>query len=409
MNIINQYKGLRRELYVLLVGRMMTNMGSMVWPMFTLILNQKLGLSAGDIAKYMLIYSIAAFPISLIGGKLADKYNKRNIIVICDAVSIASYVYCALVPVTGMSIVVFALASLFQSVEWPSYDALVADFTTSKDRDRAYSLEYLGANLGLVLSPTIGGLLFNKHLNLAFLINGIAIALSTVLIFALIKDVRREEDDSVESVYEKAIESNASTLKYLSTNRVVLLYFAVCALAETVYMMWDYLMPMDMAVAHGEAGAALYGTITSVNCIEVVLLTAVITKLLTNVKGPHKMLIGQSLILGGYVIFMFLFRSAAMCYVSIIVFTAGEIINTIASSPFLSRRIPASHRGRIISVLGIVCGAAGAILRLVIGKVYDVKGSFTAWLFVLGLGALILIGLFVMGRWDRRDYKELYR
>ncbi len=409
MQLIDQYKGLRRELYVLLVGRMMTNMGSMIWPMFTLILNQKLGLSAGDIAKYMLIYSIAAFPISLIGGKLADKYNKRNIIVICDAVSIASYVYCALVPVTGFSIVIFALASLFQSVEWPSYDALVADFTTSKDRDRAYSLEYLGANLGLVLSPTIGGLLFNEHLNLAFLINGVAIAISTVLIFALIKDVHREEDDSVESVYEAAIESDASTLKYLLTNRVVMLYIAVCALAETVYMMWDYLMPMDMAAAHGEAGSVLYGTITSVNCIEVVLATAIITKLLTNVKGPNRMIIGQSLILAGYVIFMFLFRSAVFCYVSIIVFTAGEIVNTIASSPFLSRRIPASHRGRIISVMGIVCGGVGAILRMVIGRVYDVSGSRTAWLFVLGLGALILSGLSLMGRWDRRDYKELYR
>ncbi len=409
MQIIDQYKGLRRELYVLFIGRMMTNMGSMIWPMFTLILNRKLGLSAGDIAEYMLLYSIAAFPISLIGGKLADKYNKRNIIVICDTVSIASYIYCALVPLTIGSIVVFALASLFQSVEWPSYDALVADFTTSKDRDRAFSLSYLGANLGLVLSPTIGGLLFNEHLNLAFLINGIAIALSTILIFFLIRDVHREEDDSVESVYEAAIASDASTFRYLRTNRVVVLFIAISALAETVYMMWDYLMPMDMASAHGEAGAALYGTITSVNCIEVVLATALITKLLTNVKGPHKMIIGQSLILSGYVIFMFLFRSVAFCYVAIVVFTAGEIVNTIASSPFLSRRIPASHRGRIISVMSIVCGGVGAILRMVIGKVYDVKGTFTAWLFVLGLGALILSGLALMSRWDRKDYRELYR
>ncbi len=78
LDILSEYKGLRRELYILFIGRMMTNMGSMIWPMFTLILSKKLGLSAGTIATYMLIFSIVALPMNLIGGKLADKYSKRT-------------------------------------------------------------------------------------------------------------------------------------------------------------------------------------------------------------------------------------------------------------------------------------------------------------------------------------------
>ena len=181
--LLSQYRGLRKELYILFIGRIMTNMGSMIWPMFTLILNRKLGLNATIIAACMVIFSLINLPISLIGGKLADKLNKKNIIVVCDLISIASFVYCSIVPVTITSIAIFAVASLFQTIEWPSYDALVADFSTSRDRDRAYSLSYLGTNLGLVLSPTLAGFLFENHLNLAFLINGISIALSTALIF----------------------------------------------------------------------------------------------------------------------------------------------------------------------------------------------------------------------------------
>lgn len=409
MNIINQYKGLRRELYVLFVGRMMTNMGSMIWPLFTLILSEKLGFSAGDIAQYMLVFSLASLPMNLIGGKLADKYNKRNIIIVCDLVSIAGYLYCAFVPLTTPTILVFAGAALFQTIEWPAYEALVADFTTSEDRDRAYSLSYLGANLGLVLSPTIAGFLFNEHLNLAFLISGLSIALSTVLIFWKVRDVHREEDSSAASVYEASLESGESTFHYLKKSRVILLFIAVSAVAETVYMMWDYLMPMDMTAAHGEAGPVLYGTITSVNCVEVVLMTALLTKLLTNVKGPRKMFLGQALILAGYVVFMFLFGKVAFCYVSIILFTLGEIVNTIAASPFLSRRIPASHRGRIASVRGVVCSIIASLLRIPVGNVYDTKGSMAAWTLVLLLGAFILGGLALMGHWDKRDYKELYR
>ena len=43
MHFFSQYRGLRRENYVLFFGRIVTNMGSMVWPMLTMILNQKLG------------------------------------------------------------------------------------------------------------------------------------------------------------------------------------------------------------------------------------------------------------------------------------------------------------------------------------------------------------------------------
>lgn len=48
--LLSQYRGLRKELYILFIGRIMTNMGSMIWPMFTLILNRKLGLNATVIA-----------------------------------------------------------------------------------------------------------------------------------------------------------------------------------------------------------------------------------------------------------------------------------------------------------------------------------------------------------------------
>ena len=408
LDILSEYKGLRRELYILFIGRMMTNMGSMIWPMFTLILSKKLGLSAGTIATYMLIFSIVALPMNLIGGKLADKYSKKNIIVFCDIVSIASYIYCSMVEINFRAIVIFAVASLFQTIEWPSYDALVADFTTGADRERAYSLSYLGSNLGLVLSPSIGGLLFNEHLNLAFLINGISIAVSTLLIAFLIKDIHKEKDDSAAGIYEREIEFSVSPLKYILEHRVILIYILACVFANTIYEMWDYLMPLDMGIVHGDRGAVLYGTMTSLNCIEVVLLTALITKWFRKLRDTDKMVLAEVLILSGYAIFMLLVRNVFMCYLSIFIFTVGEIFNTLASSPFLTRRIPSSHRGRIMSVMGVAVSMGGALLRNAVGKVYDVRGSVTAWLLVLAFGAAEICLLIMMKGMDKKDYKELY-
>ena len=405
--MFSQYKGLRKELYILFIGRIMTNMGAMIWPMFTLILNRKLGLNATVIAACVVIFSLVNLPVSLIGGKLADKLNKKNIIVVCDLVSIASFIYCAIVPVTITSIAIFAVASLFQTIEWPSYDALVADFSTSKDRERAYSLSYLGTNLGLVQSPTLAGFLFENHLNLAFLINGISIALSTILIFFRIRDVHRETDDSPASGYEADLDSKVSALSYIGHSRVVLLFIIAAALSNGVYSMYSYLMPLDMGITYAERGSVLFGSMSSTNCIVVVTCTALITRLFRKIRESGKMLIGEGLILAGYLLFLLFIRQPIMCFVAITVFTFGEIFNTLSSSPFLTRRIPASHRGRIIAVMNVVCGLSSSAIQLAVGWIYDKAGSPTAWTTVIGIGIAEILIVAVMAAFDRKDYPGL--
>lgn len=408
MKLFSEYRGLRKELYILFIGRIMTNMGSMIWPMLTLILSQKLNFDAKTIALCMLAYSILAIPITLIGGKLADRFNKKNIIVFCDAVSILSYIFCAIVPVSVFSILVFGIASLFQSIEWPSYDALVADLTTSADRERAYSLSYLGANLGLVLAPTLGGILINDHLNLAFLINGIAIALSTVLIAVFIRDVQREADTEMPNNYEADIDPSTNTFAYIFKNRVILLFILLSVFYGVIYAMYNYLMPLDMSSVYGETGSVLFGTMSSVNCIVVVLCTAIITKVFRKILDIDKMLIAECLELIGFAIFVFLIRIPFFCYFAIVIFTFGEIFNTLASSPFLTRRIPASHRGRIIAVMSIFSTIFTSALSYVIGFVYDSFGSYPAWLFVLILGIIVIVLLLITRIFDKKDYSGLY-
>ena len=407
--MFSQYRGLRKELYILFIGRIMTNMGAMIWPMFTLILNQKLGMNATTIAACVIIFGMVNLPVSLIGGKLADKLNKKNIIVVCDLVSIASFIYCAIVPVTITSIAIFALASLFQTIEWPSYDALVADFSTSKDRERAYSLSYLGTNLGLVLSPTIAGILFNNHLNLAFLINGISIALSTALIFFKIKDVHRETDESEASGYEAELDSKVSAFSLIGRNRVILLFILASALANGVYAMYGYLMPLDLGMTYAEQGSVIFGSMSSVNCIVVVTCTALITKVFRKIRECGKMLIGEGLIITGYLLLLLFIRQPWMCFVAITIFTFGEIFNTLSSSPFLTRRIPASHRGRILSVMNVVCGISSSGIQLLIGSLYDRSGSSAAWTTIIAIGLAEMLIISIMAGFDRKDYPDLYK
>ncbi len=159
MNLLSQYKGLRRENYILCFGRLVTSMGAMIWPMLTMILSQKMGMSAEHISWVMALAGVLSLPANLIGGKMADYFNKKMNIVYLDIISVVCYMVCAVIPLSVKAIVLMFVAATCQNMEHPSYNALTADITVMDDRERAYSLQYLCSNLGLVLSPTIAGFL----------------------------------------------------------------------------------------------------------------------------------------------------------------------------------------------------------------------------------------------------------
>ena len=406
-NILSQYKGLRKEIYVLFFGRIVTNMGSMVWPMLTLIMSQKLGMNASTIAVVMVLSGVIMVPAEVIGGKLADRFNKKHIIVKFDLLSIVCYIICGLVPLSVVTIILMLIAGVAQSLEYPSYNSLLADLSTTADRGKAYSLMYLGGNLGLVLSPTIAGLLFKDHLWLSFIISGVAIGLSTILIAFKIKDITPVEDTSEESVYQQA-RSDISIFQVLKENKVVVLFSVAIALYYAAYHQYGYLMPLDMGNIHGDTGAAIYGTVSSLNCIIVVIFTPIITRIFRKIIDTKKILTGQTLVLVGYVLFLLFLGHIPFYYVAMLLFTWGEIFTTISEGPYSTSRIPASHRGRINgfnSVLHFICQS---VSQLAVGALYDNVSSTAAWIFTMSMVVTAMILTLILIKADRKAYPKLY-
>lgn len=403
----SQYRGLRKEIYVLFFGRIVTNLGSMVWPMLTLILSQKLGLSAGAISLVSVGAGLLMVPMNLLGGRLADRWNKKWIIVGGDSVSVLCYVLCVLLPLSRATVVLMLLAGMCQSVEWPSYNALIADLSSTRDRDRAFSLQYLGANLGLVLSPTLSGLLFKNYLWLSFLLSGLAIGCSTVLIAWKIRDIRPETDTSEAAVYQSA-QAELSLLEVLRRNRLILVFLAAQALYFAAYQQYSFLMPLELGRLHGDSGAVVFGTVSSLNCIVVVLFTPLLTRLTARIPEPRRLLLGQALLAQGYLVFLLLLGFIPAYYLAMLLFTWGEIVSTISQDPYMTRRIPASHRGRLNGFNSVLSFALQSGFQLGVGQLYDRGGSVPAWGAVLGVLALAAGLTLVLIRRDRTVYPKLY-
>lgn len=405
MKFIQQYKNLSKEIYVLFFGRIVTSMGSLIWPLLTLILKNKLGYNATTIATLTMAMSILQFPMLLLGGKLADTLNRKKIIIVCDLVTVVSYIICGLLPLSNYSIALFYIAGVFATIEGPSYDALVADLSDSESREKAYSLQYLGMNLGLVLSPTIGGLLFENYLWLAFILTGLATLSSTILIILFIKRLSVEKGNV--SAYEEKRE-NESVFRILRERKTLILYALVCGFGGIVYAQFNYLLPLNMETLYGAQGATIFGMLTSTNAIVVIIATPLITTFLSRLMDVRKILIGESLIVLGLFGYRFVQGAMVPYFILMILFTIGEVFNTLGHQPYMTRRIPSTHWGRVNSFVNTVNGLFAGVGNIFIGKIVDVKGYDMAWLAVGVFGAVAIILVVMLNLVDKRQFGLLY-
>lgn len=406
-SLFGQYRGLRREIYVLFWGRVATNMGAMIWPMLTLILSNKIGLSPSEIASITILMGIFQFPVNLLGGKLADRYDKKRLIIACDLVTVTCYLTAATMAVSWEQILMFYIAGLFQTVENPSYDALIADLSTAENREKAYSLLYLGLNLGLILAPSVGGLLFEAHLNLAFVIDGLTTLSSTILIFFFVKDIT-PDDTGKRAVYEAPRETD-TIAHILCQKKAVLLFFLCWAVYSFVYAQFNFLIPLNMESLYSAKGAVYFGFLTSLNGAVVIIGTPLLTRICKKMSDIQKLFAGEFLVGLGLSMYIFIQGMLPFYYVSMVIFTLGEILSTLGCYPYITRRIPSTHRGRISSVLNIFQGGASYFSQWYIGRLLETYTMRKAWIVVAWIGAAGLLCYLVLIKKDKKSFPLLYR
>ena len=403
----SMYAHLPKEIYVLAFGKIMTSMGALIWPMLTLIMSEKLGLNGQTIGLYMMLFSLVMGPFYLLGGKLADKYNKKHIIVTFDLIGNSLYFVCAVLPMSMTTLYLLAIASLFQSMEQPAYDALIADLTTYRDRERAYSLNYLSMNLGLVLAPTIGGMLFNDYLSLSFFINGLADISSTLMLLIFIKNVKiTDRDHKSMNEYEKG--ETGSIFKVFSERKLFFLLFVISGIAALIYNQFNFLMPLHMEEAFRGSGAFKFGILTSINAVVVVIGTPILTRKFSGVIDIRIMYLGQLLESLGLAFFIFVNHHFVTAVAGIIIFTTGEILGSISKTPYLTKRIPETHRGRVLSITTSCAGLIGVLGNYVIGTFIDYYTFRTVWIIIAVIGLFVMSLYSIYLRLDRKAYPGLY-
>lgn len=391
--LLKPYRGMPRDIYIIFISRIVNALGCFVMPLITIIMTERIGLSREMTGLFITIAGFIFIPASALGGKLADTIGRKRVIVVFDFLAAVLYIACGFITPSMNMIYVLMAASAFMVMAGPAHDSLIADLTTPENRTGAYALAYMGWNIGFAVGPAVGGLLYKLNLSLVFIGDGLTALMSLALITVFIKETihrTREEITDKSRALEKREEGSIFSVLF---KRPILIYFALIAFGYNfTYSQWSFMMPMHSMEKFGSMGAQYYGVMASFNGLVVMLCTPFITKLSDKTKVIRRMVYGGLLYAIGFGM-LGLLNSLPFFFISVFIFTLGEIILSISVTPFIANHTPASHRGRMNAVIPIILGMGHTLGPVGMGKLLTYVSIEYAW---LGVGAFTVVSSFLM-------------
>ena len=388
------YKGLPKEIYIIFIARIMNSLGGFVNPLLVLILTQKVGLDTGIAGTYITFISVIAVPGLLLGGKLTDLFNRKWIIFACQGLGAFIYIAVGFVSPSMLMVYMIMAASFFFIMCSPAYDAILADLTSPDNRKGAYSLVYMGWNIGFAVGPAIAGLLFKDYLSLIFIIDGICTLFATTLIVIFIKETKRTVTET-DRVLEQNVEG--SIFKVLLSRPILIMFALILLCIEFAYTQWSFSIPLHLDELFGDIGASYFGILASFNGILVIIFTPILTRI-TQKARPIRV-ISSGALCYAIAFGMLAFTTVLpLFYLSIFIMTVGEILIAINAATFMANMTPASHRGRMSSILPLLIGTGNATSPMIMGNYISAHSIASAWVLIGTLSFLSAALMWILQR-----------
>lgn len=401
--LIAPYRGLPREIYILFFSRIINSMGTFVFPLLALILSSKIGLSKVDTGNFMTLLVFTQAPSMIIGGKLVDIFGRKKVIMIFQGLGALTFLLCGFVkPSMTLAYMIIAASNLY-AIASPAFEAVTADLTNPENRKGSFSLLYMGHNLGFAVGPILGGLLFDNYLNLVFIGDALTTILSLLMFVFFIGETHPDKQEvKIEGHRELEQNFHGSVWSVLFKRPVLVYFAAIMFIYQFAYSQWGFTLPLQMKDLFGaNIGSKYYGTIAGFNGFVVIACTPFITKFTGKISSMKVIALGGILYAFAFGMLGFI-GSLPLFYISMFIMTLGEIMISINSGAFIANHTPASHRGRVNSVLPLITGAGYTLGPMVMGRVLTVYNITVGWSIV---GISVLAGgllMFALEGWERR-------
>lgn len=390
------YSGLPRSIYVLFIVRIVNAMGNFVYPFLTFFLTERLGFSAEAAGEFFLASAVFQAIGSIAGGKLTDHIGRKKLLLGFLGMSALCFFPG---PFLGNSILIpvfLILSGMFAGAAQPVSSAMITDLTNKENRRQAFSLLYMGTNIGFSIGPMIAGFLYKNYTNWIFYGNAFAIAISLVLILLFIPETMPNVEDMEQAEYEGDDEAaeEGSVMDALRKRPVLMLFSIGRLVNQLVYSCIGFAIPLQLAEKFGSnLGPKYFGIIMSFTGLVVITFTMPATRLSLKLKPLINIALAGFFYAIGFGMIGFI-DTLPLFLLSAFIFTVGEVLEATNAGAYIANHSPITHRGRFNALITMIIGTGNAIGPYFFGKFITSYGLFELWILCFWL--TFASGLFML-------------
>lgn len=387
-----------RRFFYLWLGLMISVAGTQmqIWALFWHIrelTDQPIALGGIGAAR---ILPVIVF--SLIGGAVADSYNRRTIIFVTQTV--AAFTALALGLLTGFGqislwhiYVLTALQAVAIAFDGPARQALVPNLVPARDLPNAFSMTSIAFQTGSIIGPAMSGFAIAFAGQAAvYYINAASFA-AVILALILIGEVSQTFGKDSKGVSLLSIRDG---IRFI-LSRPIIFSTMILDFIATFFASANTLMPI-VARDVLQVGVVQYGWLSAAQSVGAVLAALVVSQV-QELKKQGLLFMGAVVIFGAATIIFGLSRMFVLAWCALAVTGAADSVSTIIRNTIRQIRTPDELRGRMTSVNQIFYQGGPQLGEIEAGLVAQFFGAPFA-IISGGVGCILGV-LWVSRRWPQ--------
>ncbi len=383
-NYINNFKGFRREIWILALITFINRAGTMVLPFLSKYLKENLHFTYGEVGWIMVSFGIGSMLGSWLGGKLSDKIGFYKIMVFSLFTSgVLFFLLQYITSFWGLCIGVFTIMSIADMFRPAMYVSLGA-YAKPENRTKALTLVRLAVNLGYAAGPAMGGLIIMgigyKGL---FWIDGSSCILA-ILIFVLL--VKEKKKTVQQDTHAREIEITS-----VFKDKIFWIFLLMSFVTAMLFFQLFTTLPL---YHHDRFGLTELqtGLLMTLNGLMIFTLEMPIVSYFERKKVQKlKIILWGTLLITLSFYFLLINIWAGILVISMIFMSIGEMFAFPFSNTFALSRAPRGHEGRYMALYTMSFSLAHIMSAKMGMEIISHFGYQTNW-FIMGAFGIVAVG-----------------
>lgn len=293
----------------------------------------------------------AVFAFSLVGGLVADRYNRRTILFITQSTQMLVAFALGLLTLSHVIQLwhIYALTAVqaaAMAFDLPARQSLVPNLVPREDLPSAFSLQSIAFNTGSILGPATSGMVIGYlGQEYVYIINAFTF-LGVIVALLLMGPIAQAKSTSQRGLRAALIDIRDG-VKFIRDQPLILSTMILDFIA-TFFASANTLLPFfAQNVIH--VGEVAYGWLAAAQSIGAVLVGLIVSQF-RQIRRQGILLLGSVVVFGGATILFGVSRIYGIIFLALAIMGAADSMSTIIRNTVRQLNTPDSMRGRMTSI-----------------------------------------------------------